>query len=415
MWLFFLSVFGALAISAFCSLMEASLLSLRPSQIADISARRPKIGAIWTGFKDQIERPIAAILILNTTAHTIGAAVAGAEFGKSFGEKWIWAFSLIFTLLMLQFTEILPKSAGVRYNQRIALWIARPLNWLIYLLAPVVHFVYWVNRLLFGNNLSEGQKAATVEEISALAGLARLTKEISPSQERVIEGGARISHLKVRAVMQHRIEIDALEIDTPADQVAGAVVMSGFSRVPVYQGNLDNIIGFVYIKDILLQIHMGWPLELEKLLRPVPFVPETLPLDRLLQVFHEERTQMAIVLDEHGGTTGLVTMEDILEEFVGEIYDEHRPTEEEIIRRDATSWFTLGSASLRDLLEKTRQPELWGLVPDDINTVGGLIQKLLDRVPDVDDRVIWNHMTFQVVAMDGQRVGRVLVTLGKTQ
>ena len=411
MWLFLLSVLGALTISALCSLMEASLLSLRPSQIADIAARRPKIGAIWSGFKDQIDRPIAAILILNTTAHTIGASVAGSEFGELFGTQWVWAFSLVFTLLMLQFTEILPKSAGVRFNQRVAVLVARPLTGLIYLLAPVVHFVYWVNRILFGKSALESQKTATVEEISALAGLARLTKEISPPQERIIEGGARISHLKVRAVMQHRIEIDALDIDTPADQVAGSVVMSGFSRVPIYEGNLDNIIGFVYIKDILLQLHMGWPLELKKLLRPVPFVPETLPLDRLLQVFHRERTQMAIVLDEHGGTTGLVTMEDILEEFVGEIYDEHRSVEEEIVPRDATSWFTIGAASLRDLLEKAGRPELWNQVPDEINTVGGLIQKLLDRVPDIDDSVEWNTFRLTVVAMDGRRIGRVLVTL----
>lgn len=412
MWLFLLSVFGALFISAFCSLMEASLLSLRPSQIAEISARWPKTGAIWSRFKEQIERPIAAILILNTTAHTIGASVAGSEFDALFGDKWIWAFSLIFTLLMLQFTEILPKSAGVRYNQQIALWIARPLVVLIYVFAPVVHFVHWTNRIIFGGGgKAKDQGAATLEEITALAGLARLTKAISPRQERIIEGGAKISHLKVRGVMRPRVEIDALDIDTPQDQITGAVVMSGFSRVPVYEGDLENIIGFVYIKDILLQLHMGWLLELEKLVRPVPFVPETLPLDRLLQVFHRERTQMAIVLDEHGGTIGLVTMEDILEEFVGEIHDEHRLAEDEVIARDETSWFTHGTTSLRDLLEKVDRLELQAIIPNEINTVGGLIQKQLDRLPAVDDSVIWSQLRFEVVAMEDRRIDRVLVTL----
>ena len=146
MWLFILAVAGALLISALCSLMEATLLSLRPSQVAEMSSRWPRIGAVWRRFEAEIDRPIAAILILNTAAHTIGASVAGAEFNSLFGDDWIWVFSLVFTLLMLQFTEIMPKSAGVRYNRHVAVWIAQPLVLLTYVLLPVVHFVHWFNR-----------------------------------------------------------------------------------------------------------------------------------------------------------------------------------------------------------------------------------------------------------------------------
>jgi CBS domain containing-hemolysin-like protein len=134
MTVFLLSVLLALSISALCSLMEAALLSLSPSQVASISERWPRTGAIWQGFKANIERPIAAILILNTASHTVGASVAGAEFDQLFGNEWIWAFSLVFTFLMLQFTEILPKGVGVRYNRQVALWIARPLSVLIQLI-----------------------------------------------------------------------------------------------------------------------------------------------------------------------------------------------------------------------------------------------------------------------------------------
>ena len=136
MWLFVLAVTGALLISALCSLMEAALLSLRPSQIAEMSSRSPRIAAVWRRFKAEIERPIAAILILNTAAHTIGASVAGAEFNALFGDQWIWAFSLLFTFLMLQFTEIMPKSAGVRYNRQVAIRIARPLALLVRRVTP---------------------------------------------------------------------------------------------------------------------------------------------------------------------------------------------------------------------------------------------------------------------------------------
>jgi CBS domain containing-hemolysin-like protein len=175
MWLFVLAVVGALLISGLCSLMEAALLSLRPSQIAEMSSRSPRIGAVWRRFKAEIERPIAAILILNTAAHTIGASVAGAEFNALFGDEWIWAFSLLFTFMMLQFTEIMPKSAGVRYNRQVAFRIARPLALLVRVLLPVVHIVHWINRPL-GGKRCQGEPAPTVEDIAALAGLARLSK-----------------------------------------------------------------------------------------------------------------------------------------------------------------------------------------------------------------------------------------------
>jgi len=212
--------------------------------------------------------------------------------------------------------------------------------------------------------------------------------------------------------MRSRLEIDALDIDTPPHEVVGAVVMSGFSRVPVYEGDVDHIVGFVYIKDILRQMHMGWPAELQKLLRPAPFVPETLPLDRLLQVFRKERTQMAIILDEYGGTVGLVTMEDVLEEFVGEIHDEHRNDEKlEIARRDETTWDVNGGLSLRDLLDSVGLPELYSSAPPDVHTVGGLIQCVLDRVPEVGDRTAWQALALEVVEMEGVRISRVLVSV----
>jgi putative hemolysin len=412
MWLFLLSVAAALLISGLCSLMEAVLLSLRPSQIAEISSSSPQTGIVWQRFKGQIERPIAAILVLNTAAHTIGASVAGAEFNALFGDEWIWVFSLVFTFLMLQFTEIVPKTAGVRYSRQAAFWIARPLALLVHALLPVVNLIHWINRVLFGGPRSEEEPAATLEEITALAGLARLSKQISPRQEQIIEEGTRLSGTKVRAVMRSRLDIDALDIDTPPREVVGAVVMSGFARVPVYEGDLDHVLGFVYIKDVLRQLHMGWPIELKKLLRPAPFVPETLSLDRLLQMFRNEKTQMAIILDEYGGTAGLVTMEDVLEELVGEIYDEHRRDEEqETTPRDEASWHVNGTVNLRDLLELVGLPELHCDTPPGVNTVGGLIQWRLGRIPDVGDRTTWNGLLLEVVDMEGVRIERVLVAV----
>ena len=410
MWLLFISALGALVISAFCSLMEATLLSLRPGQIAEISTRRPRVGRIWQNLKSNIERPIAAILILNTTAHTIGASVAGAEVGHQFGPEWIWVFSLVFTFLMLQFTEILPKGAGVRYNRVVAVWIARPLRWLVRITWPIEALVHLINRPFVGPR-DKSETLSAADEITALSRLARISGEISMEQEQIIRRSTRLSRSTVHDVMRSRLDIDALDVNTPPEEIVGAIAVAGFARVPIYEGDLDHIIGFIYIKDLLLEMHMGRPIDARRITRPALLVPETLGLDRLLESFRENRTQMAVVLDEHGGTEGLVTLEDVLEEIAGTIHDEHRHEDAEIVHQDKNHWLANGQASIDDLLEAIERPELRDSTPSDVHTVGGLIQKQLDRVAAVGDRITWQNMTFEVVEMDGPRIDRVLVTV----
>jgi CBS domain containing-hemolysin-like protein len=150
MTLFVAGVLIALGVSALCSVMEATLLSLTPAQVAVMSQRRPRLGRIWQGFKSDVERPIAVILLINTAAHTVGASVAGAQFGKVFGEEHLWLFAAVFTFLMLQFTEILAKSLGVRFNRDLAVIIGRPLQLSTIVLRPVLWFIHLINRPLEG-------------------------------------------------------------------------------------------------------------------------------------------------------------------------------------------------------------------------------------------------------------------------
>lgn len=409
MWLLIVAVLGALLISGLCSLMEAALLSLRPGQIATLTVRRPKLGAIWQRLKADIDRPIAAILIVNTASHTIGASVAGAQFDRVYGDQWIWAFSLVFTFLMLQFTEILPKGAGVRYSGRVAVLIARPLAALVRLMRPVQAVVQLINRPFAGVGPTHSRLDAS-EEIAALTGFARLSGQMSIEQEKIIRRGVRLSACKVRDVMRPRVDVDALDIDFPAEEVVGAVAMSGYSRVPVYEGDIDRIVGFVYIKDLLMELHMGRPIVLRKLLRPAVMVPETLRLDQLVEMFRRHRTQMAVVLDEYGGTDGLVTMEDVMEEIVGTIHDERREETAEIVAQGEGTWIAAGTAGLDDLLELLGRLELLSDAPGDISTVAGLVQSQLDRVAKVGDRVAWHGLLLEVVEVDGVRIAQVRIS-----
>src|SRR6185295_450340 len=152
------------------------------------------------------------------------------------------------------------------------------------------------------------------------------------------------------------------------------VAMAGFSRLPVYERDLDHVIGFVHIKDLFRQQYLGWPIELRKLLHPALFVPENMTLDRLLELFQEKHNQLAIVLNEYGGTEGMVTLEDVVEELVGEIRDEHRRNaDQEFVRRDDGSWLIDGSVTIPTLVDKLEIEAHEDLENRDFNTLGGLI------------------------------------------
>lgn len=318
------------------------------------------------------------------------------------------------TLFTLVLVELVPKQLALRNAEVLARLVALPMRGLEIVARPVV----WLMEIASGSVLTllrsrrKYELSVSVEDIEHLIRTGTRQGLLEPAEQMVARKALRLSDRTVREIMHPRIEIDALDVDTPPDEVIGAVAMAGFSRLPIHEGDLDHIIGFVYTKDLLLRQHMGWPIELRKLVRPALLVPESLRIDRLLESFREKRTQMAIVLDEFGGTEGLVTMEDVLEELVGEIHDEHRADRREsITRRDETSWLVDAGAGLRDLLERIDRDEYRALLPQDISTVGGLVLFLLGRIPEVGERAVWQTLSLEVVEMDGRRVERILVKI----
>ncbi|MEI8375141.1 MAG: hemolysin family protein [Planctomycetota bacterium] len=256
------------------------------------------------------------------------------------------------------------------------------------------------------------EKTVSLEDIEHLIHTGTHQGLLDPAEQVLAGRALRLGDRTVRDIMRPRIDIDALDIDTPADEVIGAVAMAGFSRLPIHEGDLDHIIGFVYTKDLLLRQHMGWPIELRKLVRPALLVPESLRIDKLLERFRQNRTQMAIVLDEFGGTEGLVTMEDVLEELVGEIHDEHRAErQQQIVARDDSSWFVDAGVPLHELLERLEMSDRRSSLPADVSTVGGLVLFMLGRIPVTGECATWEGLTLEVVAMDGRRLERILMVL----
>jgi len=366
MVLFIVSVLVALGVSFLCSLMEAALLSLTPSQVAEIAAKRPGMGAIWQKFKANIERPIAIILILNTAAHTIGASVAGAQFADMFHGHWIWIFSLTFTFLMLQFTEILPKTLGVRFNRELACLIGRPLNAAVSTFTPLLRMVHWINRLFEVKKPTA--QTATVDEIAALASMARLSNQISTHQEHIIKSASRLSRMRVGQVMIPVEHVSFLSTSQSLPEALVAAHTDAHTRFPVIDGNDRNrIVGYVNFKEMIyfMCTNPNDP-SLRGIVRPVHFVAPEESAANLMTMFIEQHIHMAIVRDKSSKTLGLVTLEDLMEELVGDLTDEFDRLPKMFHSLSGGTWMIGGGIPVADMAQRldVQLSEPQGLVSD---------------------------------------------------
>lgn len=312
----------AILVSALCSFFEAILYSLSLSHLELIAKRHPGPSRILKKMKNNIDQPITAILTLNTIAHTIGASVAGAAAAGVFGDKNLYLFSVFFTLAILLFSEILPKTTGIVYSKQLAPYIAIPLKWMVFILRPFIILCHAVTRLVphRGN-----PNQVSAEELQAIAILSRKSGEIEREQEKVITNILQLGEKTVRQIMTPRTVVFTLDKNMTVKEAAE---LSGkwriHSRVPVYDENLDDVVGIVLSKDVYMAaIDDRESLKLFQIMRPVHFVPETAPLDHVFIEFFERHQHLFIVVDEYGSVTGIISMEDIIEEIVGrEIVDE---------------------------------------------------------------------------------------------
>jgi len=312
--------------------------------------------------------------------------------------------------------ELLPKRLAVNRPDELARLAARPL----YLLSRVVHPAVWfLGRVTNAVALSLGVREAPVQgtslqEIRHLIEMGTAEGIVRPVEQKLAFEALQLGQRTVRQIMKPRIDIDAVDVETPQEELLGVIAMAGFSRLPVYEGDLDHIIGFVHLKDVLRQHYLGWKLELRKLVRPALTVPDTMRLDQLLVRFQEQRNQLAIVVDEYGATRGMVTLEDVLEELVGELLtDHHQRVEQQIVERDATSWEVDGSVSIADMLERLGRQHLLASAPRSVSSVAGLVLELLGHLPAAGEKATWHDLSFEVVALEHQRIDRLVVVVAQ--
>lgn len=317
-----LSAGGAILISGLCSVTEAVLYSVPWSYIQVLREEGKPTGTILFDLRADVEKPITAILTLNTIANTAGASIAGAAAATVFGSHILGLFAAIFTVCILLFSEIIPKTLGVAYCRTLAPFLARPVKYLTFIFTPVGWVSGSITRLLTPKNTSPH---ATEDDIRAIATLTRQSGEIQPYEEGVIRNILALDSKNVHDIMTPRTVIHSLSADMTVMEASNDPNFYHYSRIPVHSpDDSEDIQGIVYRRSVLMSLAEDRDCTtVGELMRPVEFVVESLSLDRLLHRFLEARVHLFVVLDEYGGLAGVVSLEDVMEEILGrEIMDE---------------------------------------------------------------------------------------------
>ncbi len=321
MTLLIVYLFLALGFSFLCSILESVLLSTSMPFIQHKEVEGKKTATLLKKFKIEVDRPLSAILSLNTVAHTVGAAGVGAQAVKVFGETYFGVVSAILTLLILVVTEIIPKTIGALYWRDLAMASARIIHFLIILTYPLVILSEFITRFI-----SHNKKPLSVsrEEMATMASLGEEEGVFEESESKVINNMIKLKSIKIREIMTPRTVMVSADENMTLNDFYKKKEFLAYSRIPIYSGNVDNMRGYV-LKDAILSklAEDSHSMKLGELNRPFIVVYENFPVPRVLEQLLIKKEHVALVIDEYGGTSGLVTMEDIIETLLGlEIVDE---------------------------------------------------------------------------------------------
>ena len=334
----------AIGISFLCSILEAVLLSVTPSYVQKLQNEKPEASKHLVNVKNRIDQSLSSILILNTFAHTMGAAGVGAQATQIFGPQWETLIAIVLTLVILYFSEIIPKTLGATFWQQLALPSAFIINLLIKLVYPLVWLSTHITKLFSKNKENE----ITREEIIALASLGHKEGILFPQENQYLKNLLDLRNISTEDILTPRTVVHRLEQSITVDEALSHQKTRDFSRIPVFDSNDENIVGKVFLVDLLEASHDGkGSQKLETFINPIHRVSDKLPVQQLLDTFLKKQAHQFLVEDEFGQMMGIVTLEDAIETLLGtEIIDE---------RDKVTDMQAFAKKMFRDRLRKNKQ------------------------------------------------------------
>ncbi|WP_315396703.1 gliding motility-associated protein GldE [Hoylesella nanceiensis] len=404
-----------LGLSAFASASEIAYFSLSPSDLSELSEERTEQDKAINMLRDDSERTLATILITNNFVNVTIIMLCNYIFTSLvyFGEKAYWLQFLIVTVLLtfllLLFGEIIPKV----YSRE------DPLAFCRRSVSGILFFrrLFWVfesillrSGFLASKVIKNDQQILSVDELEHALELT--DKNDIKEEQKMLQGIVRFGDETVREVMTSRQDIVALNINSPFSDVLKSIIENNYSRIPVYQNNDDNIKGVLYIKDLLPHLAKPTSFKWQTLMRPPHFVPETKRLDDMMKDFKENKVHIAIVVDEFGGTSGLITLEDILEEIVGEINDEYDEEDTSYSKLNYNTYVFDGKTLLSDVTKILEvDDDYFSEIEGDADSLAGLLLEIKGDFPTMHERIEYRNFMFEILKVDGRRISKVKITI----
>lgn len=409
----YLALLLLLAFSAFFSASETALSSVNRIRMKNKADDGDKKAQRVLGLSDDYDRTLSAILIGNNVVNLTASSISTVIATSLLGQQGAAVATAVITVLVLVFGEILPKSFAKDHAERVSMAMGGPLYIVKTLLAPLVWVFVQIKRLFTGRRSSElnVQPSVTEEELKTIIDTVGEEGVLDRQETDIIQSAIEFDNTTVQDILVPRVDMAAAALDAPPEEIIRLCVEGGYSRIPVYEGTIDNVVGVLYAKDLLARLAAGKPIEPAALKRDVLFVYRSKRISELLAEFRRAKQHMAVVTDEHGGTLGLVTMEDILEELVGEIWDETDKDETPIRQLSENSWQVEGDVNVEDFFDAI------GFVDKtfdcDYNSVGGWTLAELEHIPSAGESFCYKQLHVTIRSVKDQRIESLLVTRGE--
>ena len=407
-WLAIITVFVLLLLSAFFAGSETALTASSRASMARLEKQGNKRAGIVNRLLEQRERLLGALLFGNNAVNIAASALATGVLLAWFGHAGVVYATVVMTIVVVVFSEVLPKTAAFNAPDRIALAVARPMYWFVKLFGPVLMAVEALVRWLLkqiGMTVGEDQEVLSArEELRGAVDLLHSEGDVETLDRDMFGGVLDLRDLVVSDVMIHRTGMITLNADDSSEDLVNAVIASPVTRLPLWRGNPENIVGILHVKDLLRALHAvdgdAAKVDIAALMTPPWFVPDMRPVSEQLKAFRRRKTQIALVVDEYGEVEGLVTLEDILEEIVGDITDEHDVAIPGVRRQPDGSANVDGAVPIRDL----NRIMDWNLPDQEATTIAGLVIHEARSIPEVGQSFTFHGFRFRVLRRERNRI-----------
>jgi len=426
LWTQMLVIFLLIGLNAFFAASEMSIVSVRQSRIKPLVDEGNKAAIIVNRFLDEPSKLLATIQIGITFAGFLASAIGAQTLSEGLARflvglnipfvsgSAVWISTFLVTCFIAFFTlvlgELVPKRMALAQSDKIALWVAGTINLFSKIVSPAVTFLTFSTNLivkLLGGEVKATGEQITEEEIRLMINVGEEKGIFQETETEMINSIFEFDDTVAKEVMTPRTDIIAISSNVTLEEILDVIVEENFSRIPVYEESIDNIIGVLYVKDLFSMIKrkMEWEVSLKNIIRPVYFVPEYKKIDELFKEMQKSKTHIAVVIDEYGGTAGLITIEDLLEEIVGNIFDEYDDVVLDYEKIDDNTYIVSGMldiGEINDILH-TNIPE------EEFDTVSGMLLSHSGKMPEVGDEVQVGNIHFRIQEVDDKRISKIRV------